>query len=298
MRTLLYLLAALQAPPQASDSGAFIITLGKDTIGVERYRRSGDQLLDDMVIRDRAPVIVRHFVATLNPDASIGRVELDNKPANEAEGPTLHGIATFTPEEAFFELTRNGRKTTQHVVTPDGALPFINFCYALYEQYGRRARRLGGDSVKVPAIGVGGNAPFDLTVRFPGPDSMGVGFGDEAPTLFKVDAAGRIWGVDGRLTTQKVKATRVPSVDIPAFLAVYGTRPLGQLSPPDSVRATIEGAAIAIDYGRPSMRGRKIMGGVVPWNQVWRTGANFATRFTTSADLVMGGKVIPKGTYT
>src|SRR5690242_21419116 len=46
------------------------------------------------------------------------------------------------------------------------------------------------------------------------------------------------------------------------------------------------------------MRGRKIFGGVVPWNQVWRTGANAATRFTTSAELVIGGVTIPKGSYT
>ena len=66
----------------------------------------------------------------------------------------------------------------------------------------------------------------------------------------------------------------------------------------DLVRATIAGAAIAVDYSRPAMRGRKIFGGLVPWNEVWRTGANAATRFTTSADLVMGAKTIPKGSYT
>jgi len=46
------------------------------------------------------------------------------------------------------------------------------------------------------------------------------------------------------------------------------------------------------------MRGRKIFGAIVPWNRVWRTGANRATRFTTSADLVIGGATIPKGSYT
>ncbi len=83
-----------------------------------------------------------------------------------------------------------------------------------------------------------------------------------------------------------------------ALLAPDALTAQAPLSPPDSVRATVAGAQIAIDYSRPSMRGRKIFGGVVPWNQVWRTGANLATRFTTSADLVMGGKTIPKGSYT
>ena len=53
-----------------------------------------------------------------------------------------------------------------------------------------------------------------------------------------------------------------------------------------------------IDYGRPHKRGREIFGGVVPWDQVWRTGANAATGLTTDADLKVGGTVIPKGSYT
>jgi hypothetical protein len=125
-----------------------------------------------------------------------------------------------------------------------------------------------------------------------------VAFPNDAPTLFKVDGAGHVQGVDGRLTTQKVIVMRVPRMDVQAFAAAFGNRPLGQLSPPDSVRADVAGATIAIDYGRPVIRGRTIFGGLVAWDQVWRTGANFATRFTTSADLVIGGQTIPKGSYT
>ncbi len=65
MHVLMYLLAAVI---QAPDSGAFVITLGQDTIGVERYARTADRLVDDMVLRDRAPVITRHLVAELGPD--------------------------------------------------------------------------------------------------------------------------------------------------------------------------------------------------------------------------------------
>ena len=297
MHFLMYVVVvAFQAP----DSGAFVITLGKDTIGMERYTRTADRLVDDMVMRDRAPVMFRHLVATIGADGLISRVEVDNKPVAASDVPPIHTVGRFTNDEAFVDLTRNGRTTTAHVVMADGrsALPFINFCYALYDQTGRRARKLGGSQVKVPVLGFGATTTFDLTVTFPAPDSMGVAFERDAPTLFKVDAAGRIQGVDGRLTTQKVLVTRVPTLDLEAFARAFGNRPLGPLSPPDSVRATIAGAAIAINYGRPAMRGRTIFGGIVPWNRVWRTGANLATRFTTSADLVMAGTTIPKGSYT
>lgn len=71
-----------------------------------------------------------------------------------------------------------------------------------------------------------------------------------------------------------------------------------RLSPLDSVRAEIDGAEIAIQYGRPSMRGREIFGGLVPYGEVWRTGANEATHFRTSADLRLGDTEVPAGHYT
>jgi hypothetical protein len=55
---------------------------------------------------------------------------------------------------------------------------------------------------------------------------------------------------------------------------------------------------VSVAYGRPSMRGRAIVGQVVPYGQVWRTGANESTRFTTERDLVVGGTRIPAGSYT
>lgn len=70
------------------------------------------------------------------------------------------------------------------------------------------------------------------------------------------------------------------------------------LSPRDSVELVVSGKKISVNYGRPSMRGRKIMGGLVPYNKWWRTGANEATAFVTESDLMIGGAEIPKGSYT
>jgi hypothetical protein len=70
------------------------------------------------------------------------------------------------------------------------------------------------------------------------------------------------------------------------------------LSPPGTASVKIGAATITIDYGRPSIRGRKIMGGLVPYDKVWRTGANAATTLKTDAALDLGGAVVPAGTYT
>src|SRR6202035_541859 len=59
-----------------------------------------------------------------------------------------------------------------------------------------------------------------------------------------------------------------------------------------------DGKTITVDYSSPRAKGRKIFGELVPFGQVWRTGANEATTFVTSADVVVGGKTVPAGSYT
>jgi hypothetical protein len=73
-------------------------------------------------------------------------------------------------------------------------------------------------------------------------------------------------------------------------------------SPQAHASAAIGPAKITVDYYAPSMHGRKVMGGLVPYGQVWCTGANVATAVTTSADLQLGdathGLRLPKGSYS
>lgn len=96
---------------------------------------------------------------------------------------------------------------------------------------------------------------------------------------------------------------------VPGNVAAQGTmtvQPSGraitevELSP----AAKAEGAAAAkpavvrIDYGQPHLRGRQLHAGdLVPYDALWRLGANAATKLTTDVDLVIGGQAVPKGTY-
>ena len=70
-------------------------------------------------------------------------------------------------------------------------------------------------------------------------------------------------------------------------------------SPPGQAQCSFaDGKKITIDYSRPSMKGRKIYGGLVPYDQEWRTGANEATTFVTDSDVTVGGTKVPAGSYT
>jgi hypothetical protein len=71
------------------------------------------------------------------------------------------------------------------------------------------------------------------------------------------------------------------------------------LSPPAKAACKfVDGKTIAVGYSSPRMRGRKIFGDLVPFGEVWRTGADDATSFVTNAELLIGGKNVPAGKYT
>ncbi len=81
--------------------------------------------------------------------------------------------------------------------------------------------------------------------------------------------------------------------------ALFIAAPLmAQQSPPAQTSVTIAGKAIRVNYSAPSMRGRKIFGGLEPYGRVWRAGANDATALHTDANLDIGGLSVPKGDYT
>ena len=74
-----------------------------------------------------------------------------------------------------------------------------------------------------------------------------------------------------------------------------GTKP----SPPANAECQLSnGKSVKIAYSSPRMKGRKIFGGLVPFGEVWRAGANEATTFVTDTDLNVGGTAVPAGSYT
>ena len=85
-------------------------------------------------------------------------------------------------------------------------------------------------------------------------------------------------------------------LSVSSFAQNPGNKPLP--SPAAMASTTLDGKSIVIRYNAPSMRGRKIMGGLVPYGKVWRTGANPATTLVTAAHLKIGTLDVPAGTYT
>src|SRR5437764_3909001 len=85
-----------------------------------------------------------------------------------------------------------------------------------------------------------------------------------------------------------------------AFCLVSNAQDKGQRpSPPAQAQCKFsDGKTITVAYSSPRMKGRKIFGDLVPYGQVWRTGANEATTFVTYVGLTAAGRDIPAGSYT
>ena len=291
------------------DSGGFVVCLGADTLAVERYTRSATTLESEIILR--APA-ARRVTYTAGLD-SLGEVRsfdlaMDALVPGPGAPKPARGTLWFRGDTADVSLTVDDATRTIKIAARSGSMPLAAFSHALVEQAIIQARRSGRDSVAFDWVGVGASKAYPayvtrrpyVTRRHDG--SVVVGFFD-APALATVDERGRLVTLDGRATTAKVEVQRVQAPDLAHFARSFVAAetawgPLGQLSPRDTARAEIGGAQLMVDYGRPRKRGRVIFGQVVPWNRVWRTGANAATQLSTDVPITVRGQTIPAGRYS
>jgi hypothetical protein len=88
------------------------------------------------------------------------------------------------------------------------------------------------------------------------------------------------------------------SASLPQSAVAQAPAAKAPLSPPANADVTLANATVSIAYSAPSARGRTIFGALVPYGEVWRTGANSATTLKTSGDLQIGDLKVPAGIYT
>ena len=311
----LFLAGASAAP---AERYGFVAVLGNDTVAVERVERSPTRLVTDGV--DRWPFVRRrHTEFDLNPDGTIRRMVMDVRTPN-GKSPRERGrrvTADFTNGRVTISVRDSGGVRDTSFAT-GGAItvPHASMMYSVIEleisAALRRAAATGmgpGDSVLFrqfyPDRDVGPS--FTLHRGYVHPKAGGkvelrhdwlAGTGDVT-----VDSAGRMLTYSGTRTTYKVSVARTaapPDVDAVAQRLTAAERRTGpqQLSVRDTARATIGAATFLVDYGRPLQRGRTLLGNVISYDRVWRTGANAATQFTTSASITLAGLPLPAGTYT
>ncbi len=303
LRHLAPLLAlALAAAASADDSGNFIVRLGQDTTFVEHYTRTPSLLVVEHV--GRAPRVLQRRFTYEYEKGELTKVSMVVTPPGSTT-PTQTIEGTFGPDSARLRI-QSGTAAVQNVTlaVPPGTLAVAGTSpWAGYEGLLMRFVKERRDSLRTTVYLLGGNSTFWLSLQRLGRDSIAISNGRNDRYHVRVDAEGRILGVLPVAGTARYSVERVASLDLPAFAASFAAREqagggIGTLSPRDSVVTTVAGAALWIDYGRPGKRGRTIFGDLVPFGQVWRTGANAATQLRTDKALDFGGTVVPAGFYT
>ncbi|HEX6575372.1 MAG TPA: DUF2911 domain-containing protein [Gemmatimonadaceae bacterium] len=292
-------------------TGVFVSTLGKDTIQIERYTRSGDKLEGDIV--RRAPrVQVIHYVADLASGKVKGMsVSTRRYGADATTAPIFSMVTLLADSTASVEVQRSGRPDTVNTGTRSfkgrviPLVPGIPPSLAMYEQALINNPPAARDTIlfNVITAGFGPNPNMRLYRRARDTVVFVSSFSPGWTEVVTVDQSGRIQSLDGTLTTVKAITRRAPNLDFDAVTRGWGAfeaarGPVGAMSPADTVRATVGAANLEVVYSRPSKRGRTIFGNVVPLDSVWRTGANAATMLTTSSDLIIGNTPVPAGKYT
>jgi hypothetical protein len=291
--------AQAQEQPHAADTAAFVVTIGRDTLAVERFTRMADTIRGELVSRSPRTV-TRTYRALLTSQGTVRRLEMTSRVPGTTQPPTVANV-TFTADSVFTRVQR-GDSVFQFRVAARRPFPLVNYSHAFYEQAMIHARVMGGDSTALSIAPIGSNQVFGMVIHPVGADSMRL-VNIAGAQRVAADAVGRLLGLDGAESTQKFVVTRLRDIDVAAFAAEFARRDaaqqsMGALSPRDSAVATLGGGRVAVNYGRPFKRGRVIFGGIVPWGEVWRTGANAATGFVATRELVIGGETVPAGRYT
>lgn len=188
----LVLASAGTAPAVAQDTGRFVLTQDGDQIATETFTRVEGQLETRMDVSDQG---VMESVSTLNPDATVSRIELRVLPADSPDAEPLQTIAAdFQADSVHYEQPIGTEVGA--TAAPEGTIPYLNPSPAYMEQILRRARAVGGTEVTVqvwvPGPGGGQVMPAE------------VAFGEEGATLvlgpatveIETDEAGRLLGAE------------------------------------------------------------------------------------------------------
>ena len=312
MSSLFTCLIAVVGCGEAGDDGpdttAYLERLGHDTVAIEVVRRYPDRVEGEVLAR--SPV-TRYMVYSFDLDETGAMVRFETDQTTPAENPGGPGrwraSAEFVDGRAVIARSAEGAEDTVSLGAGASTVPTtgrIPMPLGILEHALRTADLSDGSSATVDFLSPWGmnprKTPTALTARGAGEVEMDF-FGN--PMIISVDGDGRIAGMSGAQTTMKIEVEPADPPDLSALAADFAARDaagtgLGTASPPAIAELSVAGASLAVEYSRPSMRGREIWGGLVPYGEVWRTGANSATHFVSDRDVTIGDLELPAGTYT
>jgi Protein of unknown function (DUF2911) len=317
MKTLLVgLIVAGMTPPRVApnERASFVTTLGRDTVVVESFTRSNNHIDGDIVVRVPGTVIC-HYSADLANDGTVTKTVVDIKPLGAADVHAQKVTVAFESGAARITFDTEGKPPQMGFkVLPKGGFPFFMTGFGssyglysslgMYEMYLSRVSAKVNDTTSVPSIDMArGDAGTRLFLRR-SPTQVAVDYFGIGWTELTVDADAHVTGADAtRATTERTVTTRTDFIDAGKLASTYAAADkaghgIGVASPNKVQRGTLGGQQVMVTFGSPKKRGRDILGNVVQYDRVWRTGANEATVLDLGHDATIGGAPVPAGTYS
>jgi hypothetical protein len=292
--TFALLLALGPITPLLAQDATILYRLGKDTVAVETFNRTPTKMVGETVVRSGGAIVRTTYDITIagnRPTAVVfRRLGPDGNPL---AGAPVEWRFTLGADSARREIVWKD-STQRAAFAAANAIPaFPVYTYAPFELiYARGVRR---DSV--PAIPLQGTTVGVVGLQLAGGDTLRMR-GGAYPMLVRFDRDGRILSTDGFFTTNKAIGTRSSGKANIASLAA-AMKPTGVLSPRATAYAGFNRGPIFVNYGRPAVRERTVWGGtLIPFDSVWRAGANEATHLATSKAMSIGDLNLPAGLYT
>lgn len=295
-----FVLSLLAVPATAQETAGFVVTLGRDTVVMEQFTRTADRV--EGVMLNRTPrTSLREYTAYLRPNGSISRLEMTARVLTDTTVPVQVLTINTDPDSTNWTLRQGAQEAAQRFPSGWEAFPWIYSSFALVEPVLMYAHDQGRDTVTVIGMQAGA-LPDTIRVVRNGADSVVI-YSRQGNMRVLVDPEWQVVGVKSPQSTRHVAAERVPHVDVRMFAQQFAQREvqgqgMGVLSPRDSIIHRVAGASVAVAYGKPAMRGRRIFGGLLPYGQFWRTGADISSSIRTDRDLMIGGTRLPAGGYS
>jgi len=295
---------------QHAQTRAFVVRLGADTFAVERIVRHADTV-QGAVARHTPTTTVLRYTLVFNGNGSIASYEEgifnpDGAPtAPSSDGVSQTGMKmTFVGDSVIREVTQNGARVSRRNAVQGVTLPVVAGMSPYAQEIAvQAAMRQKATGFSTYSFALGQNAPNTFDVRVIGTDSAELMFAQGFRRGYRFDRQGHLLHGDASNTTVRLQMTPTVDADVDAIARAWGAKEargegMGMPSTRDSVVAIIGDARVSIDYGRPAKRGRVIWGKLVPFDTVWRLGANSPTRLTTDKALQLGNTTIPAGSYS
>lgn len=289
-----------------ADSAVFVTRLGADTMVVERFVIGHRRVEADVVLR--VPTTSRtRYVLDLDGAGFITRLEATAvDPRTGASSPRQTWVRAG--DSLRLTIWRDGVDTTRTIAADVAVVPFIDMVHFPYEIMLRRAKLAAMPHGPRPMLSGGRVQQFVIAAHATS-DSTTITHPNRGTMTVATDAEGGILALDAGATTRKLVVRRLPwnAVDPTQVASAWSAldaagRSFGALSGRATPTYTVAGATIKLDHGTPVKRGREIWGALVPYGQVWRTGANLSTHITTDRNLVLdpsgAALQVPAGTYT